>query len=101
MGQGRFYGKQLTTLYTVRITPTGGPKDRQDGAGILYLEGGDRGTYKMAGSLRSTPKWREEITGTMVFGDDCTGALRELKNLTVSYRTLVNSKGESSTKVWK
>jgi len=101
VGSGRFKGKNLTTLYTIRISPTKTSKDRHEGAGILYLEGGGRSTYRMKGTLISTPKWREVVTGTMALGDDANGDLRELKNLTVSYKTLVDANGKSSTKVWK
>jgi hypothetical protein len=101
VGKGRFGGKELTCLYTVRIVPTGKSKDRQEGAGILYLEGHGRATFRVAGALSSTPRWRERVAGTMSFGNDCTGEFEKLKNTRVSYQTLVNAKGKSTTKVWK
>jgi len=101
VGKGRYRGKELTTLYTVRIVPTGKTKDRQEGAGILYLEGGGRATYRVEGELSSTANWRERVSGTMSFDEDCVGEFENLKNTRVSYQTLVNSKGESTTKVWR
>jgi hypothetical protein len=101
VGKGRFKGKKHTSLYTTRITPTGRSRDRESGAGILYLEGGGRAVYKIAGSIGSTDRWREMAEGTITFGEQCSGSLIELKNSRASYVTLVNSKGESKTRVWK
>jgi hypothetical protein len=101
VGKGRFRGKPLTSLYTTRITPTGKSRDREDGAGILYLEGGGRAAYRISGSVGSTDRWREMAEGTVTFGNHCSGSLSWLKNSRASYETLVNSKGESKTRVWK
>lgn len=101
VGKGRFKGKALTSLYTTRIRPTGGSRDREGGAGILYLEGGGRAVYRISGTIGSTDKWREMAEGTMTFGEHCSGSLKELRGVRASYVTLVNSKGKSMTKVWK
>jgi hypothetical protein len=101
VGKGRYKHRVLTALYTTKMRPTGKPRDKEDGAGILYLEGNGRAAYKISGSIGSTRKWRELTKGTMTFGEDCTGSLKELKYLRASYVILVNSKGESETKVWR
>jgi len=101
VGKGRFKGKALTSLSTTRVTPTERSRDIEEGAGILYLQGNGRAAYKLSGSVGETRKWRELAMGTMTFGDDCVGSLRDLRNLRASYVTQVNSKGESHTKVWE
>jgi hypothetical protein len=101
VGEGRFKGKKLTSLYTVRITPTGKEKDKQDGAGILYVEGNSRAIYAVTGELRTTKRWREHVVGTMKFANNCTGEFVRLNNKIVSFETLVNSRGESTTSVWE
>jgi hypothetical protein len=101
VGKGRLKGKALTILYTTRIRPTGKTRDTEEGVGILYLEGNGRAAYKISGNIGRTQKWRELAKGTIAFGEYCSGSLQELRNLRASYLTLVNSKGESHTKVWK
>jgi hypothetical protein len=56
IGKGRFKGKALTSLYTTRIRPTGKSRDTEEGAGILYLEGKSRASYRIGGSIGSTHK---------------------------------------------
>jgi hypothetical protein len=101
VGKGRYEGRLLTALYTTIVRPTGKLRDKEDGAGILFLEGNGRASYRISGSIGSTRKWSELAKGTMVFGKECIGSLKELKHLRASYVTQVNSKGMSRTKVWK
>lgn len=101
VGRGRFKGRTLTSLSTTRINPTGESRDMEEGRGILYLEGNGRATYMIEGSVGSTHKWRELARGTMIFGENCTGSLKELRKLRASYITVVNRRGESHTKIWK
>jgi len=101
IGKGRFKGKALTSLSTTRVRPTGGSRDAEEGVGILYLQGNGRAAYRVSGSIGETRKWRELGRGTMTFGEDCVGSLRDLRKMQASYTTLVNSKGESHTKVWR
>jgi hypothetical protein len=100
VGKGRFRGKVLTSLCTTRITPTGRSRDKEQGIGILWSEGNGRALYRISGTIGSTDKWREMAKGTMSFGKNCVGSLKDLRNVRARYVTLVNSKGESETKVW-
>ena len=99
VSKGRFKGRELTSLQTVRIYPTGKASDIEEGSGILYLKGSGRATYRVLAELRTTTKWRERVKGGMSFGKDCTGGLKNLARAKASFVTLVNSKGESITKV--
>jgi hypothetical protein len=90
VGKGRFKGKMLTSLYTTRITPTSRSRDKERGAGILYLEGGGRAVYKIDGSIGATHRWRQMAEGTITFGEHCSGSLSGLRNSRASYATLVN-----------
>jgi len=77
VGKGRFKGKALTSLSTTRVRPTGKSRDIEEGKGILYLEGGGRAVYRVTGDVGRTRKWRELANGTMTFGVDCVGSLKD------------------------
>jgi hypothetical protein len=100
VSKGKYKGLKLTSLQTVRIHSTGKTNDVEEGAGILYLKDAGRATYKLRGEIRSTERWRERVKGLMTFGSDCTEGLRFLAEAKAAYATFVNSKGESTTKVW-
>jgi hypothetical protein len=100
VGKGRFKGKVLTSLCTTRVTPTGRARDKEQGMGILWLEGKGRASYRLDGTIGHTHRWREMAKGTITFGERCVGSLEELRNVRAVYETVVNSKGESETKVW-
>lgn len=99
IGEGTLNGVKLRTLYTVRVRP-GRRVDRIDGHGIVYSQGG-RAPYKISGLAGGGPDFSEKVKGTWVFGSNCTGRLKELKNTRASFETLVDLKGKSITKVWK
>ena len=99
-GEGTFNGMKVRTLYTVKVRP-GRLVDRIDGHGILYAQGGGRAPYKISGLAGGGPDFSEKVRGAWVFGPSCTGNLRELRNARASFRTLVDSKGKSKTKVWR
>jgi len=101
VGKGRFRGMDLTSLCTTRVRPTGRSRDVEEGAGILYLEGDGRAAYRVTGTIGKTRKWRELAKGTMTFGEDCVGSLKDLATLRASYATVVNANGGSHTKVWE
>jgi len=99
-GEGTFNGMKLRTLYTVKVRP-GKRVDRIDGHGIVYAQGGGRAPYKISGLEGAGPDFSEKIMGMWVFGPNCMGNLRELRNAKASFQTLVDSKGKSKTKVWR
>jgi hypothetical protein len=99
-GEGKFNGLKLRTLYTVKVKP-GRRVDRIDGHGIVYAQGGGRAPYKISGLEGAGPDFSEKIRGTWVFGPNCMGNRRELRNAKASFQTLVDSKGKSKTKVWR
>ena len=99
-GEGTFNGMKLRTLYTVKVRP-GKRVDRIDGHGIVYAQGGGRAPYKISGLEGAGPDFSEKIRGMWVFGPNCMGNLRELRNAKASFQTLVDSKGKSKTKVWR
>jgi hypothetical protein len=100
VGKGRFKDKVLTSLCTTRITPTGRPRDKEQGVGILWLEGNGRAPYRISGTIGSTRKWKEMAKGLITFGEQCVGSLEELKKMRARYVTLVDSRGASTTNVW-
>jgi hypothetical protein len=100
VSKGRFKGRELTSLQTVRIHPTGTNRDKQEGAGILYLKGNGRATYRVEGEIGSTSAWREQGKGIMTFSGDCTKGLRELANRQATFLTVVNARGNSTTRIW-
>lgn len=99
-GEGTFNGVKLRTLYTVRVRP-GRRVDRIDGHGIVYSQGSGRAPFKISGLAGGGPDFSEKVRGAWVFGPNCTGNLRELRNARASFQTIVDSKGKSKTKVWR
>ena len=102
-GRGRFKGEEFVTLYTVKVRSGGDdPEDRISGPGIMTLdEGRGRAAYRIRGGALGGPKFSEVVSGTIVFGSDCTGKLKELRNLKTYFETAVDPKGDSRTKVWR
>lgn len=96
-GGGKIGATPIRMLYTVKVTP--GPRvDRIAGNGILYAKG-SRAPYRIRGVAGGGPSFSERVRGMWMFGPDCTGSLRELRNAKASFRTDVDAKGRSKTTV--
>jgi hypothetical protein len=96
-GGGTFRGMKIRFLYTVKVRP--GPRvDRVSGNGLLYATGG-RAPYKISGTAAGGPDFSERVRGTWVFGRDCTGVLRDLRNAKTSFVTTVDAAGKSTTRI--
>ena len=97
-GAGVFNGLKIRILYTVKVRP-GRRVDRIVGHGIVYAKYG-RASYSIAGTAAGGPDFSEKVRGTWVFGSDCNGSLRELRNTKATFETKVDSKGKSKTRIW-